>query len=454
MKKGKNNKGITLISLVITIIVLLILAAVSIGMLLGENGILTRANEAAEATSYGTGEEKVKLAVLGSYDNTGKMSDKLIVEELYKLENQGMTSLTDKDGTDIAKGTLDLTNKYPIKAVVDGYEFEIEKTGKVTGDKTHTGDTGNSGNNGSTEGLKPGETAGTGGEEYTDTDNKTAFVPEGGSISGDPTEDTIAEGLVMTLDNNEFVWVEVPRDIFTTATSGTDYEEILNDIVTYTTVPYNYRAATGNYGEPAADISQSEVWYDGNGLTEEEYTTLKQNILSGIFEKNGFWVGRYEVGDESNTPVIQNNKAPYVSVTVSEAQDKAESIYGTGYNGTLMLGVQWDLILKFMEINGITTSGVDITYSTLCTDSTDIGNYESSKANTGVTAKAEVLNIYDIAGNVWEWTLEKSSYSSHPCIDRGGYYHFSGSIYPAAGRLNLYSTSDSDIYIGFRVALY
>ena len=59
----KGNKGITLIALVITIIVLLILAGVSIAMLSGDNSILKRGNEAATSTAISAGKEKVVLAV-------------------------------------------------------------------------------------------------------------------------------------------------------------------------------------------------------------------------------------------------------------------------------------------------------------------------------------------------------------------------------------------------------
>ena len=59
----RNQKGITLIALVITIIVLLILAGVSIAMLTGQNGILTRAGTATDETLIGEAEEAVKLAI-------------------------------------------------------------------------------------------------------------------------------------------------------------------------------------------------------------------------------------------------------------------------------------------------------------------------------------------------------------------------------------------------------
>ena len=59
----RNQKGITLIALVITIIVLLILAGVSIAMLTGENGILTNATESQQKTDYRNAKEKIDIAL-------------------------------------------------------------------------------------------------------------------------------------------------------------------------------------------------------------------------------------------------------------------------------------------------------------------------------------------------------------------------------------------------------
>lgn len=59
----KNNKGITLIALVVTIIVLLILAGVSIAMLTGDNGILSRASQSSVANAVGEGKDQVALYI-------------------------------------------------------------------------------------------------------------------------------------------------------------------------------------------------------------------------------------------------------------------------------------------------------------------------------------------------------------------------------------------------------
>ena len=72
--KLKERKGITLIALVITIIVLLILAGVSITMLTGENGILTKAKSEKTRTENASAEEKVKLAIMGVIADDGQIT--------------------------------------------------------------------------------------------------------------------------------------------------------------------------------------------------------------------------------------------------------------------------------------------------------------------------------------------------------------------------------------------
>lgn len=115
-KKGKleYSKGITLIALVITIIVLLILAAVSVSTLTGENGILTKATKAKEDTQKEATREKVQMAVLASYNQNGDVDITILKKELEKIG-----------------GTVTDTNEeFPV--TVDDYTFIIDEKGKVT----------------------------------------------------------------------------------------------------------------------------------------------------------------------------------------------------------------------------------------------------------------------------------------------------------------------------------
>ena len=120
----KNANGITLIALVITIIVLLILAGVSIAMLTGQNGILTQAQNAKTTNENKSAEEKVKLAIMAakSQSETGELdADKLIAEI-----------------TNNYRGTASKTNNgFPVKATIDGKNFSIDGDGNVTGGTTN-----------------------------------------------------------------------------------------------------------------------------------------------------------------------------------------------------------------------------------------------------------------------------------------------------------------------------
>lgn len=118
----KNKNGITLIALVITIIVLLILAAVSIATLTGENGILSRANEANEKTEQANAEEQVKLAVGGSIGTDGNIN----IEDLN--DNLGNIDGLTHDGDSIIDNPIEIL---PATVVVDGNNIIIREDGRV-----------------------------------------------------------------------------------------------------------------------------------------------------------------------------------------------------------------------------------------------------------------------------------------------------------------------------------
>ena len=142
-----------------------------------------------------------------------------------------------------------------------------------------------------------------------------------------------------------------------------------------------------------------------------------------------------------------------------------------------MFGIQWDLVLAYLESKGVSEADLnddsgswgnysnvafDITRGKYSTDSgasyTEVNvTYQKPASSvlltTGATERNSKMNIYDLAGNVWEWTLEKSASTSIPCAGRGGGYISGGSSIPASGR-DKNSTSGSSYRIGFRPALY
>ena len=358
----RRNKGITLIALVVTIIVLLILAGISIVMLTGQNGILNRAVEAKEKTGVAQEEENEKL-----------------------------------------QGYEDTINQYVPSS-----------------------------NGGTTEGGLP---TGTGTTPYLP--NSTFSKKEG----------DLATGLVIQDANqNEYVWVEVPTTIYDNTTYNNNGAKKPSNSEDYTNIEACLKAYTTDYA--------NSIYSD----TNSNFTVQYQAMLKSVYTNGGFWIGRYEAGLEGDTPrtsyteksesikaVIKPNMYPYNYVKRDEAQTLAQKMNYGDCKGSLIFGVQWDLVLKYIETKNPSQK------SNLLNNSTTIGNYYNSaftlnrgkfaqygalsdwfdynseeKSNsveksqkksqsswnngilltTGATETTNLQNIYDIAGNVWEWTLE------------------------------------------------
>ncbi len=438
---SRENKGITLISLVITIIVLLILAAVSIGMLFGENGILTQAEEASEEHRAGSVEEQRDLWLLEQNIKKQTNDDTMKIETVEEIANR----LRDENKL--------LENQAEVDSIINNEFVEIAGR-KIYFYMLETGDT-----------TKP---------------ETPEFIPDGFTVSTDPTEDEVSEGMVATdEDGNEWVWVEVPKTIYTNVTSSEDYENIETDMKTYT-ADYTYTV------HPSGGVDgEADEYVDGMPYftSSTQYDTLKHEVLKSIYEKEGFWVSRYEIGNDNGTPVSVKGAEPYNMITFAEAQSKAETLGTTENKASMLFGFQWNLILKFMEESG------EVEKDTLQWNAASYGNYFSFDERKIVEGKYsadydtyiegtvinestvimttgfemgfntseenpiynKIANIYDIAGNVSEFTLETFGYMEHS-VHRGGNYMEHGWDYaPVHGR-----TTDGEAYneIGFRAALH
>lgn len=235
-----------------------------------------------------------------------------------------------------------------------------------------------------------------------------------------------------------------------------------------------------------------------NGFNSNtEYNQHKYTMLKSIYENGGFYIGRYEAGtntprylgsDEIVSAKLQRDLYPYNFVTCKQAQEIASDMATGGKMSSLMFGIQWDLVLKYIEEKGSTLAETKEERQTkLKATSSDWGNYEDisfiidrgkytlqptavgswtkvessytkpasvALLTTGATDRNSVLKIYDLAGNVSEWTLERSSTGKYPQSFRGGgAYAGSGSNYPAA--YHPYNNSIKSTYIiGFRPALW
>ena len=133
----RNQKGITLIALVITIIVLLILAGVSIAMLTGQNGILTRANEAQTETAYAEIEERMGMAIQSVYADKIKPNATVTTVSItnivsqYNLDNSGHSTATDNSSTkaNTIKVTMDSVD-YIVELETSGQSMKVKSVTK------------------------------------------------------------------------------------------------------------------------------------------------------------------------------------------------------------------------------------------------------------------------------------------------------------------------------------
>ena len=340
---------------------------------------------------------------------------------------------------------------------------------------------------------QPGEENNGGSETVTSNKPKTTnpYLPNGFT---QVPETTLDNGLtIQDSTGNQYVWVEVPKTAEVYPTAGLEITEFTES--EYTAIETDLHTYTNDY---RVSRYKDEYYSDAaTGLTSAQYTELKQKMLKSVYQNGGFYIGKYETGTETartygyastapgETPVIKQNVYPYNYVTCSQAQTLATTKMESGDRTTsLLFGVQWDLTLKYLETKG--TSQED-----LKTDSTSWGNYsnnawsitnanlkyavyntstykldpwttatEKSKTSserillsTGADDSFSKMGIYDLAGNVFEWTLEYTSNTDNPCASRGGYYNYTGSGNPASHRGNVLTTGVNNVY-GFRCVLY
>ena len=346
-----------------------------------------------------------------------------------------------------------------------------------------------SSNGGSTGGGSEGGNP-TGGSLPTGT-GTTPYLP---NSTFSKKEGDLATGLVIQdASQNEYVWVEVPTTIYDNTTYNNNGAKKPSNSEDYT----NIEACLKFYTKDYSDSNYSD--------TNSKFTEQYQAMLKSVYTNGGFWIGRYEAGLEegknprtsyvaisaSDKAVIKPNMYPYNYVTRDEAQTLAQKMDYGDCKGSLIFGIQWDLVLKYIETKNPAQK------SNLLTNSTSIGNYynssfelkrgkfakynelsdwkaynseekttlvtgsqkkeQSSDSNailltTGATEATNLQSIYDMAGNVWEWTLE-FFVTRAPCVVRGGSYYYGGSEGPAKDRIGS-DTDYCDDNIGFRVGLW
>lgn len=243
---------------------------------------------------------------------------------------------------------------------------------------------------------------------------------------------------------NEFVWIPVE------STSDDEFDSKFNSF---------------SWAETSDEFAKYSE------LQDDEFNLMNQSVK----KNGGFYIARYEscIPQDGSTSKVDGTQSPVIkagfnvwnNITCENAIKVSRSMYpnldkitqygllstlsnNTGVISTLVYARQWDSTLKFIEKD----------YSTYPTQSTNYGNYTDTQNSTkiialsGANANYSLKNVYDMAGNVYEFTNEK--YLTSGVTLRGGSYLTTGTSDPVSKRLGNTSSDFSALDAGFRIALY
>ena len=368
----KNKKGITLVALVVTIVILLILAGISISTLTN-TGIFEKAKDAREKSEVA---EKQQSETLDSYEKELNKYTSDNLEENIGVKFEKNTELHDKNGAKI-------------------------------------------------------------------------IVPAGFKVAN--TDDlTVEKGIVVEdSKGNQYVWIPC-----TTEDSKSQLQ--------FKRTEWDVEDDGGTKASKDELTLTCPENYSDNGLTYAVVNEIVGQVKAekdSVRRNGGYYIGRYEVGDENGTAVIKADKTPMANIIWSTAYSKAKGIGGgPGATTYLCSSYAWDTAINFIQNNGFQNyaKAREDSYNENWKDK----NVKDSKGNIIKAAnKAERLptgkttpkcNIYDMGGNVSEFTTEVMPSTSEPVVLRGGIY---GDIGPAGQRYDI-GTSGAGSGGGFRATLF
>ena len=266
------------------------------------------------------------------------------------------------------------------------------------------------------------------------SDGYTVTVPAGFAYGTSDNVKSVNGGLVITdsVDSNgnstgnEYVWIPVDKTKLTVGntekkitkiSSGTDYEGVLYDFDGTSSTQITYRA----YREQDVVSDYDGTSNDPVGIKKENLQKEYNDMIASIKKYGGFYVARYEAG-------IENGKVTSkIGITPTSADnDQSKTWYGlyslaktytnnkNSVTSQMIWGSQYDAMLNF-ALTGNDKSKVT---------STEYGNYSNTLLKTGLTRTSDKINnIYDLGGNLFEWTSEAYSTDFDGRAIRGGLYN-------------------------------
>ena len=376
----KFNQGITLVALVVTIVVLLILSSVSLNLVLGDNGIIVKAKEAAETTAAAQEKEAMERNLLEK-----------------ELENSLSTPAVEPtDGVKIPTGFY--------------YVGGTKASGIVI------------------------------------SDNKN-----------DKNKYRNQKVVGTDLLGNQYVWIPC-----TTDSSSSDLQYARTEWGVEVDGDDNSRAIKDELTLTDASVTYSDA-DTANGINADVSKEIVAQIKAekaSVAQYGGYYIGRYEVGRNSDTAVVKYNQTPYASITWSTAYGLAKKIItNSEVNSYLCSSYAWDTAVNFIQNNSTAKNyatsieGFNGNWNPQAVKDPS-GNVikpagTSQQLNTGLTT--QFCNIFDMGGNEAEFTTELNPGTSETVVLRGGHYYYGRS--PAGYRWDN-SSGLADILSGFRATLF
>ena len=393
MINKNKDRGITLVALVITIIILLILATISIQSLTN-TGLFQKAQEAKEKTQNA---EENQAKTLNEYeDELNKYISGTVEERKDPIKEVANKVLSTTDNTE-------LQDAYGNKIVVPA-GFKI----------------------------------------VSDSTTSNATTVDKGIVIEDATTGATA--------GSQFVWIPVGK-IYTDV-AKTDANAKTIELGRYS---FDYStglesAYSGSYVEEDAN-DESTLTNTENKAIAKNITNFKNSVTSN----GGYYIGRYEARtttersseDDTLTQITEKGTNPvYNYVTQIQAAEQAQNMYNSSkYTSDLMNSYAWDTATLFLQTCGEEKYSIKTSVNnSLASKGTNSSDYTGTRDT--------VCNVYDMASNVYEWTTETSDSSHGPCVTRGGDYSDYGSSDFCTSGSYSYSTSISRAYDGFRPLLF
>ena len=347
----KFNQGITLVALVVTIVVLLILSSVSLNLVLGDNGIIVKAKEAAETTAAAQEKEAMERNLLEK-----------------ELENSLSTPAVEPtDGVKIPTGFY--------------YVGGTKASGIVI------------------------------------SDNKN-----------DKNKYRNQKVVGTDLLGNQYVWIPC-----TTDSSSSDLQYARTEWGVEVDGDDNSRAIKDELTLTDASVTYSDA-DTANGINADVSKEIVAQIKAekaSVAQYGGYYIGRYEVGRNSDTAVVKYNQTPYASITWSTAYGLAKKIItNSEVNSYLCSSYAWDTAVNFIQNNSTAKNyatsieGFNGNWNPQAVKDPS-GNVikpagTSQQLNTGLTT--QFCNIFDMGGNEAEFTTELNPGTSETVVLRGGNY--------------------------------